>query len=114
MESLALVVAALMALVLFTGPISLLLTSKLFWEFTKQNRIIWILRRIVIVIVSPIGMSVQIIFILNQIPAGPKAAALIGFIFNTVALKREFLRNRPWRTLFKMQNGDANGPAGQR
>jgi hypothetical protein len=114
MESLALVVAALMALVLFTGPISLLFTSKLFWNFTMQNRSVWILRRALVVTVAPIGMSVQIMFIFNQIPPGPKAAALIGFIFNTVALKREFLRNRLWRTLFKMQSGDANGPAGQR
>ena len=114
MESLALVVAALMALVLFTGPISLLFTSKLFWNFTMQNRSVWILRRALVVTVAPIGMSVQIMFIFNQIPPGPKAFALFGFILNTVALKREFLRTRPWGTLFKMQSGDANGPSGQR
>jgi hypothetical protein len=113
MESLALVVVALMALVLFTGPISLLLTSKLFWDFTRRNRPVWVLRRFIVATVSPLGMSVQIMFIFNQIPPGPKAFALGGFALNTVALKREFLRNKPWALIFKPGMRDPNGPAGQ-
>jgi Na+/alanine symporter len=113
MESLALLIAALMALVLFTGPVSLLLTSKLFWNFTSQNKIIWLIRRFLVVIISPIGMSVQIIFIFNQMPPWPKAFAFAGFLLNIIALKREFLRNRPWNRIFKIESGDPNGPAGQ-
>ena len=114
MESLALVVAALVALVLFTGPIALLLTSKLFCEFTKRNNAIWWIRRLAVGAIALIGMPVQMVFIFNQIPSGVKALSFIGFGLNTVALKREFVRNIPWRSLFKMQSGDANGPAGQR
>jgi hypothetical protein len=113
MESLALLIAALMALVLFTGPISLLLTSNLFWNFTRQNKVIWIIRRFMVVIISPIGMSVQIIFIFNQLPPWPKAFAFAGFVINVIALKREFFRNRPWKRMFKIESGDPNGPAGQ-
>ena len=113
MESLALVVVALMALVLFTGPISLLLTSRLFWDFTRRNKAVWILRRLLVATISPIGMSVELMFIFNQIPIGPKVFALGGFVINTIALKREFLRNRPWKSLFKIETGDPNGPAGQ-
>ncbi|CAB4811568.1 MAG: hypothetical protein F2855_02675 [Actinobacteria bacterium] len=113
MESLALVVVALMALVLFTGPISLLLTSKLFWDFTRRNKPVWVLRRFIVATVSPLGMSVQIMFIFNQIPPGPKAFALGGFVINVIALKREFFRKRPWKTLFKIESSDPNGPAGQ-
>jgi hypothetical protein len=114
MESLALIVAALVALVLFTGPIALLLTSKLFWEFTFTYKVIWWIRRLMVAALALIGMPVQMVFIFNQIPNGVKALALAGFALNTIALKREFVRNIPWRSLFKMQSGDANGPAGQK
>jgi hypothetical protein len=40
--------------------------------------------------------------------------SFVGFGLNTIALKHDFVRNGPWRSLFKMQSGDANGPAGQR
>jgi Na+/alanine symporter len=113
MESLALLIAALMALVLFTGPISLLLNSNLFWNFTKQNKIVWLIRRFMVVAISLIGMSVQIMFIFNQIPPWPKAFAFAGFLLNIIALKRELLRNRPWNRIFKIESGDPNGPAGQ-
>jgi Na+/alanine symporter len=113
MESLALLIAALMALVLFTGPISLLLTSNLFWNFTRQNKIVWLIRRFLVVVISPIGMSVQIMFIFNQMPPWPKAFAFAGFLLNIIALKREFLRNRSWKRIFKIESGDPNGPAGQ-
>jgi hypothetical protein len=53
------------------------------------------------------------VFIFNQIPPGVKALSFLGFALNTIALKREFVRNIPWRSLFKMQSGDANGPSGQ-
>jgi hypothetical protein len=60
-----------------------------------------------------IGMPVQMVFVFNQIPNGVKALSLLGFALNTVALKREFVRNIPWRMMFKIRNGDANGPSGQ-
>lgn len=113
MESLALVVAALVALVLFTGPIALLLSSNLFWDFTKRNNALWWVRRLIVAAMALIGMPVQMVFVYNQIPAGVKSLAIIGFGLNTVALKREFVRNIPWRSLFKLRSGDANGPAGQ-
>jgi len=113
MESLALVVAFLVALVLFTGPIGLLLTSKLLWEFTLTNKFIWWIRRLIVAAMALVGMPVQTVFVLNQIPIGVKALSIMGFVLNTVALKREFVRNVPWKMLFKIRNGDSNGPSGQ-
>ncbi len=113
MESLAALVVMLMVLVLFTGPISLLLTSKIFWEFTIRNKAVWIIRRIIVVIISFIGMSVELIFIMNQLPRAPKLFALAGFALNVIALKREFLRNKPWGLIFKSSVHNPNGPAGQ-
>lgn len=114
MESLALIVAALVALVLFTGPIALLLTSKLFWEFTYNYKGVWWIRRLMVAAIALVGMPVQMVFIFNQIPPGVKGFSFIGFALNTIALKKEFLRTIPWRSLFKMRSGDANGPSGQR
>ncbi len=113
MESLALIVAALVALVLFTGPIALLLTSKLFWEFTYAYKGIWWTRRLMVAAIALVGMPVQMVFIFNQIPAGVKALSFLGFGLNTIALKREFLRNKPWALIFKLGMRDPNGPAGQ-
>lgn len=113
MESLALLIAALMLLVIFTGPISLLLSSKFFSNFTRQNKYVWLIRRVFLVIVSLIGMSVEIIFIFNPLPLTPKLMAIIGFALNVIALKREFLRERKWATLFKADMGDQNGPPDQ-
>ena len=113
MESLAVVIAVLVALVLFTGPIALLLTSQLLWNFTKRNTAIWWIRRLIVAALALIGMPVQMVFVFNQIPTGVKALSLVGFALNTIALKREFVRNIPWGMLFKIRNGDANGPSGQ-
>ncbi len=113
MESLALVVAFLVALVLFTGPIGILLTSKLFWEITFPRKILWWIRRLIVAAMSLIGMPVQTVFLINQIPTAVKVLSIAGFALNTIALKREFVRNVPWSSLFKMRSGDANGPSGQ-
>lgn len=113
MESLAALILALMAIILFTGPISLLLTSQLFWNFTSKNSAVWMIRRVVLALISFIGLSVQIIFVLNPLPLAPKLFAILGLALNIIALKKEFLRKRAWSSLFKMNLGDQNGPAGQ-
>ena len=113
MESLALLVVMLMSLVLFTGPLSLLLTSKIFWEFTSRNKAVWIIRRVLVAFISLVGMTVELLFIMNQLPAAPKFLAMAGFVLNVIALKREFLRNKAWRSIFKPSHNDLNGPTGQ-
>lgn len=113
MYSLAVLVVFLMILVLFTGPISLLLTTKLFWDFTQRNKAVWVIRRILVSIISALGLSIEVFFILAQIPITPKLFALAGFSLNTIALKREYLRNRPWGLIFKSGAHNPDGPDGQ-
>jgi hypothetical protein len=113
MESLALLIMALVAIVLFTGPVSLLLTSQLFWNFTLKNSAVWMIRRVFLAVISFVGMSVQIIFVLNQLPLATKLFAILGLGLNIIALKKEFLRKRAWSSIFKMNPGDQNGPPGQ-
>jgi hypothetical protein len=103
----------LMILVIFTGPISLLMTTKLFWDFTRRNTAVWIIRRMLVATISALGLCVEMFFILGQLPLAPKLFAIAGFALNIIALKREFLRNKPWGLIFKSSAHDPNGPAGQ-
>jgi hypothetical protein len=96
MESLALLVAMLLALVIFTGPISLLLTSKFIWNYSIQSKPFWIFRRIIVSTISPIGMAIAGLFIFTPIPVGTKFLAVFGLTLNLIALKREYFRDRPW------------------
>ena len=113
MESLALLILILMGISFLSGPIGLLLTSKLAREFSRKYKALWVIRKLIIVIIALAGISVSLMFILNQIPITPKLMALAGFALNAVALKREFFRNKPWPIIFRPGNKDPNGPEGQ-
>jgi hypothetical protein len=96
MESLALLVALLLALVIFTGPISMLLTSKFLWNYSIQSKPFWIFRRILVSTISPIGMVMALFFMFTPIPLGTKSIAVFGLAINVIAIKREYFRDRPW------------------
>jgi CBS domain containing-hemolysin-like protein len=113
MESLALLISILLGISFLSGPIGLLLTSTLAREFSRNYKALWVIRKLVIVIISLAGISVSLMFILNQIPITPKLLAIAGLALNTVALKREFFREKPWRSFFRPGYNDPNGPAGQ-
>ena len=113
MESLAILVALLLSLVLFTGPISMILTSKFLWNYSIQSKPFWIFRRILVSTISPIGMVMALFFLLTPIPLGTKSIALFGLAINVIALKREYFREKSWKRIFKIESDDPNGPAGQ-
>ena len=113
MESLALFVALLLALALFTGPISMVLTSKLFWNYSRRSKPLWIFRRIFVATISPLGMTVALFFIFTPIPITPKLFVSLGLAVNVAALKREFFRDKSWKRMLKIESDDPNGPAGQ-
>ena len=113
MESLALFVSLLLALTLFSGPISMVLTSKMFWNYSRGSKPLWIFRRVIVTTISPIGMSVALFLLFAPIPLGPKFFIALAFAVNVVALKREFFRERSWKRIFQIASEDPNGPAGQ-
>jgi hypothetical protein len=113
MESLALLILILMGIAFLSGPIGLLLTSKLAREFSRKYKALWVIRKLIIVIIALAGISVSLMFILNQIPLTPKLMALAGLALNAVALKREFFRDKAWPSFFRPGYKDPNGPAGQ-
>ena len=58
-------------------------------------------------------MTVALFLIFTQIPITPKLFIAAAFGVNVAALKREFLRDRSWKKIFKIKSEDPNGPTGQ-
>ena len=87
-------VLILMSIVVFTGPVSYLLTSKTVWDYSKEKKALWIIRRIFVSLLSPAGIAISSIFVFTQIPIGPKIVALAGIALNVFVLKREYFRDK--------------------
>ena len=94
MESLAMLVLILMSIVVFTGPMGFLLTTRVVWNYSKRVNALWIIRRIFVSILSPAGIAISAIFVFTQIPIGPKIVALAGIALNVFVLKREYFRDK--------------------
>jgi hypothetical protein len=94
MESLAMLVLILMSIVVFTGPMGFLLTTRAVCNYTKRVNALWIIRRIFVSLLSPAGIAISSIFVFTQIPIGPKIVALAGIALNVFVLKREYFRDK--------------------
>ena len=87
-------VLILMSIVVFTGPMGFLLTTRVVWNYSKRVNALWIIRRIFVSILSPAGIAISAIFVFTQIPIGPKIVALAGIALNVFVLKREYFRDK--------------------
>jgi hypothetical protein len=94
MESLAMLVLLLMSVVVFTGPMGYVLTTRAVWNYSKRVNALWIIRRIFVSLLSPAGIAISAIFVFTQIPIGPKIVALAGIALNIFVLKREYFRDK--------------------
>ena len=87
-------VLILMSIVVLTGPMGFLLTTRIVWDYSKRVRALWIIRRILVSILSPAGIAISAIFVFTEIPIGPKIVAIGGIALNIFALKREYFRGK--------------------
>ena len=87
-------VLILMSIVVLTGPMGFLLTTRIVWDYSKRVRALWIIRRILVSILSPAGIAISAIFVFTEIPIGPKIVAIGGIALNIFALKREYFRDK--------------------
>ena len=87
-------VLILMSIVVFTGPMGFLLTTRVVWNYSKRVNALWIIRRIFVSILSPAGIAISAIFVFTEIPIGPKIVALAGIALNVFVLKREYFRDK--------------------
>ena len=94
MESLALLAVILMGTVFLSGPLGILLTSKAVWNYTKEKMVLWIIRRVLVVLIALAGSFVSVMLVSSQIPLGISLFIAAGFALNIFVLKREFFRNK--------------------
>ena len=87
-------VLILMSIVVFTGPMGFLLTTRVVWNYSKRVNALWIIRRIFVSLLSPAGIAISAIFVFTEIPMGPKIVALAGIALNIFVLKREYFRDK--------------------
>ena len=87
-------VLILMSIVVLTGPMGFLLTTRIVWDYSKRVNALWIIRRILVSILSPAGIAISSIFVFTEIPIGPKIVAMAGIALNVFVLKREYFRDK--------------------
>ena len=87
MESLALVVGIILLTMILSGPIAIGLTF-----VRSANPVLNIIRRILIVILSALGIGLGIALILEGVALGAKLFALVAIAAGAYAVKREFAR----------------------
>ena len=87
-------VLILMSIVVFTGPMGFLLTTRAVWNYSKRVNALWIIRRIFVSLLSSAGIAISAIFVFTEIPIGTKIVALAGIALNVFVLKREYFRDK--------------------
>jgi hypothetical protein len=89
MESLAFFISILLSITLLSGPVSILLTSRIAQSLTVKLTAN-IFRRAVLILVGALGILVSSLFILSPIPVFPKVISLASILTNAWSIDREF------------------------
>jgi hypothetical protein len=90
MESLAALVAALLSMVIFSGPIGILLTLGPIWNMTLKAPALWYTRRILISLLALAGMILGFLILSSGIPVAAALLMISGMIMNLIAIKMEY------------------------
>ena len=87
-------VVILMSTVFLSGPLGILMTSKAVWNYSREKKGLWLIRRVLLVVIALAGLFISFMLVFSQIPFGPKLFIAAGFSLNIFALKREFFRGK--------------------
>ena len=90
MESLALLVALILAVVMFSGPLGILLTINPVWNATLKIPALWYARRILISLLAAAGIIFGFQVLLGGVPFMASLMVMSGMAFNLVAIKLEY------------------------
>ena len=90
MESLALLVVIILAVVMFSGPLGILLTINPIWNATLKVPGLWYARRVVITFFAAIGVIFGFQVLLGGIPFMASLMVISGMAFNVIAIKLEY------------------------
>jgi hypothetical protein len=90
MESLALLVALILAVVMFSGPLGILLTINPIWNTTLKIPALWYVRRIVISLLAAVAFIFGFQVLRSGIPFMASLMVISGMALNLVAIKLEY------------------------
>jgi hypothetical protein len=90
MESLALLVALILAVVMFSGPLGILLTINPIWNATLKIPALWYARRILISLLAAVAFIFGFQVLRSGIPFMASLMVLSGMTLNLVAIKLEY------------------------
>lgn len=90
MESLVLLVALILAVVMLSGPLGILLTINPVWNATLKVPALWYARRILISILAAVGIIFGFQVLLGGVPFMASLMVMSGMAFNLVAIKLEY------------------------
>jgi hypothetical protein len=89
-ESLALVVSIILAIVMFSGPIGIILTINPIWKATLKIPALWYARRALISLLAIIGTVMGFLVLFSGIPFIASLMVISGVILNVIAIKLEY------------------------
>lgn len=118
MESLALMVAIILGIAVFSGPIALFLTWLPALNSKNSNRAVALIRRVFVTLLSVTGSLVSFMLFIASAGIAGILMAMFGSITALFAVKREYfpdgLRNgKSSGNLFGRGSDRRNGPSGQ-
>jgi hypothetical protein len=90
MESLALLVALILAVVIFSGPLGILLTINPIWNATLKIPGLWYARRVLITLFAAIGIIFGFQVLSGGVPLIAALMVISGIALNLVAIKFEY------------------------
>jgi hypothetical protein len=90
MESLALVVGIILAVVMFSGPLGILLTINPIWHAALKVPALWYARRIVISLLAAVAFVFGFQILRSGIPFMASLMVISGMALNLVAIKLEY------------------------
>ena len=90
MESLALLVALILAVVMFSGPLGILLTINPIWNATLKIPALWYARRILITVLAAVAFVFGFQVLFSGIPFMASLMVMSGMAFNLIAIKLEY------------------------
>lgn len=90
MESLALLVALILAVVMFSGPLGILLTINPIWNATLKIPVLWYARRILISVLAVVAFVFGFQVLRGGVPFMASLMVISGMALNLVAIKLEY------------------------
>ncbi len=90
MESLALAVAIILGIVMFSGPLGILLTINPIWNATLKVPALWYARRILISLLAAVGIVFGFQVLFSGVPFMASIMVMSGMAFNMLAIKLEY------------------------